>query len=773
MTFIGRLATPLPLGLVLIGTSALAPARQATSSFQNGDFEEGVLSAVPKGWFVPAPSLGAGYAARLTEDGPKSGKRCACLSYEGSVQPPEAFGNLMQAIDATPFRGKRFVARSWVRTERKRSALESSSHAQLWVRVDRGGARMGFFDNMGDRPIDTLDWREFEISGEVAPDATAINFGIMLLGDGRAWIDGFQFEILSAEAGAIAPPRALEGRALENLVALARLIGYVRYFHPSDGSLAADWDQLAVAEIPRVEPMNDDESLARALGEVIHPIAPTVMVFASAKEPATSASVALPADSSSLAVVALEHHGVSFGTPNPIYHRKVLREAAPEGKIPPGFSDPRAPFAANLGGGVSCLVPLSVFADDQGTLPRIAPPDSPSPRHVATGNDRSTRLAAVMLSWNVFQHFYPYFDVVQADWPGALRRALTRAATDRDEGAFLDTLRCLVAELKDGHGGVQHPSDSSTFIAPVGWDWIEGKLVITRVLPSAIGVERIVPGDVIERIDGRPALDVIRDHEERVSGATSQFRRFVAVRRLALGEKRSSIALDVRRGSGEPYSVTLKRTIAATDSSLKANRPTNLSEIRDGIRYVNLDQVTEAEFQRAIPDLEKARGVIFDLRGYPSRIGPVFLQHLTDAPIQSARWMVPIVRLPDREQWAFDESGRWTLPPAAPRLKGKVAFVTDARAISYAETCLAIVEAYKLGAIVGGPTAGTNGNVNPFAVPGNYAISWTGMKVLKHDGSPHHGVGIRPTVPVEPTIRGVAEGRDELLEAAIEIVSRD
>jgi hypothetical protein len=44
------------------------------------------------------------------------------------------------------------------------------------------------------------------------------------------------------------------------------------------------------------------------------------------------------------------------------------------------------------------------------------------------------------------------------------------------------------------------------------------------------------------------------------------------------------------------------------------------------------------------------------------------------------------------------------------------------------------------------------------------------MKVLKHDGSRHHGVGIQPTVPVSRTIKRVAEGRDEVLERAIEIV---
>ncbi|HYH06181.1 MAG TPA: S41 family peptidase, partial [Thermoanaerobaculia bacterium] len=94
------------------------------------------------------------------------------------------------------------------------------------------------------------------------------------------------------------------------------------------------------------------------------------------------------------------------------------------------------------------------------------------------------------------------------------------------------------------------------------------------------------------------------------------------------------------------------------------------------------------------------------------------------------------------------------------------------RAISYAETWMGIVEAYKLGTIVGEPTAGTNGNINVVHLPGDYRVVFTGMKVLKHDGSRHHGVGIVPTVPVTPTIDGIRAGRDEQLEKALEVLAR-
>jgi len=82
-----------------------------------------------------------------------------------------------------------------------------------------------------------------------------------------------------------------------------------------------------------------------------------------------------------------------------------------------------------------------------------------------------------------------------------------------------------------------------------------------------------------------------------------------------------------------------------------------------------------------------------------------------------------------------------------------------------------IIEHYKLADMVGGPTAGCNGNANFIPLIGGYQIMFTGMKVLKHDGSQHHLLGIKPTYPVTRTIKAVLDGRDECLDKAIEVLA--
>jgi C-terminal processing protease CtpA/Prc len=102
-----------------------------------------------------------------------------------------------------------------------------------------------------------------------------------------------------------------------------------------------------------------------------------------------------------------------------------------------------------------------------------------------------------------------------------------------------------------------------------------------------------------------------------------------------------------------------------------------------------------------------------------------------------------------------------------PYFHARRAFLTSGWDIIYAETILGMVEHYKLAQIVGEATAGTNGVINPFRVPGGFEITWTGMRVRKHDGSPLFGVGIPPTIPVSLSRAGIAAGRDEALEQAV------
>ena len=736
--------------------------RTGLASIENLDFEQGNRGDVPPGWFVPT----AGYAAELVGDNVAQGSQCARL-FSRSDGEKHPFGNLMRSIDAAPYRAKRVRFRAAVRVNPARE----QDRAQMWMRVDRPDGEMGFFDNMGDRPTQNRSWDYYEIVGDVADDAERICIGLILLESGEVWLDDVSFEILGdVEQPVCEAPRPLEGRGLENLIALTRLLGYVRYFHPSDEAAWADWEQVAIVGVQAAEPAETPDELARVLEDIFRPLGPTIHVFPTGETPPVSADVASPPDRSGLKVTAWWHFGCGTGSPNSVYRSERRRyETEPGAHGAADRPDPAKPLMADLGGGVSCMVPLAVYVDADGTIPNVAASDEDGtnkPSEQQPGNDRATRLAAVALCWNVMQHFYPYFDVVDTDWPAALTRALTSAATDADERAFHTTLRHMIAALHDGHGHALHYSDDKAWTLPLLWDWIEGRLVITYV---SDGVVDLKPGDVVVTVDGKPAEQALTEVESLISAATPQWRRHRGLQRLAAGRQDEMITLEVKRADDEFQTVTATRT--TTEEQLSLPRPPMVDELRPGIFYVDIDRISDAGFKEALPRLEQAKGIIFDFRGYPRNIQPLsWIPHIIKERVRSPQWHTPVVTRPDRQGWQYVRFGEWNIAPQAPYLEARKVFLIDGGAISYAESCLGIIEHYKLGELVGEPTAGTNGNVNRFELPGGYRIIWTGMKVLKQDDSRHHGVGILPTVPVSQTIQGVARGCDEQLDQAVKML---
>jgi C-terminal processing protease CtpA/Prc len=145
------------------------------------------------------------------------------------------------------------------------------------------------------------------------------------------------------------------------------------------------------------------------------------------------------------------------------------------------------------------------------------------------------------------------------------------------------------------------------------------------------------------------------------------------------------------------------------------------------------------------------------------------LPHMIKEPVWSEHFFIPINIYPDREKTSWQAS-RWTIEPKLPFIKTKFAILTSPSDQSSYETALGFVNYYKLGNLVGDSTAGCNGNVNYLPLIGKYSIRWSGMKVLKHDGSQHHLIGFYPDFPVVRTKEAVLQGKDEYLDKAKEIL---
>jgi hypothetical protein len=766
------------LACLALAALPLAPqrlqAQAATAAIEvpNAGFEQGAPGEVPPGWqgTIRAAPATAGapaspFHALIDVANPRRGRASLRLESTGAVAPDQ-FGTITANVDAHPYRGRRIRLTGAVRTD-----VAAGVPVGLWLRVDRAGPLPGFFDNMMDRPIHEAAWRDYAIEGDVAADAERIYFGMLLAGAGKAWLDDVRLEDLgpargngvgnwgpgrvrAAPVAGDVPPRPVAARGLLNLHAFARAYGLVRFFHPSDEAAHADWNALALLGVEQVEGARNPAELAAALNRIFRPVAPGFEAAAGTRPPARTVP---PRPAGAASAVRWEHVGMG-NDPGHIYHSE--RIAAP------GIA-PEDVLAEALPGGVAVRMPMVVWRDAAGaTLPRAAAalPASAKPAgYIPAGFDRTTRLAAAIAAWSMYQHFYPYFDVVRVDWNAELDRSLRAAATDADDLAFSTTLRRLVAALHDGHGSAPYWQPPRGAL-PLAWDWVEGRLAITNVGPGAEGVAR---GDVVTAIDGVPAGQALAARMALNSGS-EQWTRVRGLGELLAGPPDQNAALTVTGADSRSRVVRLAYREAAAEARVREVRPEPIAELAHGILYVDLDRLTEEQYRARLTDIAHARGLIFDLRGYP-RMPPEFLTHLSDRPARSAIFAAPTYLRPDRQGATFGD-GSWNLAPQAPRFTSNFVFVTNGGAISYAESVLGVVANNHLGDILGEPSAGANGNNTLFPLPGGYAVTWTGMRVTNRDGSQHHLVGVRPTIPVHRTLAGVHAGRDELLDRALATV---
>jgi C-terminal processing protease CtpA/Prc len=594
----------------------------------------------------------------------------------------------------------------------KAAVKVSKGMGQLWLRVDRTGKKAGFFDDMDEKPIQSNQWNYYEISGPVAKDAEKIYYGCLLRETGQLWVDDFQ---LYTKA---------EGEENQNQW-VPITIKNPGFEEDREGSAPGGW----IAQSDRYG-------------------------FTVTAKTAVKGS-----------------RSVTIKSSAPPLCQPLFAEIPRVGET----------IAKELGCGLSCVMPIALYGTETQTFPRSPEkelkrletavkqelPEEKDPKR----DLRCERLAGIVITWNVLQHFYPYFHDVKTDWNTALTAALESASKNESQLDFLETLKKMTAHLKDGQAGAYLPGNTSRmYLPPINWDWIQGQLVITDVYDK--NLEDLHVGDVVVAVNEVKAGEALEIKERSISAATKGWLRFRALEELLRGSEKSKIPLKIKRDRPNVfYNETISRSAFSPKYYGYVEKQKKQSgEIEKGIYYLNLDLTPMPEINRLMPELQKAGSIICDLRGAPKG-SHLLIGHLVKEKITSQEMWVPQVIYPDYEKVTYKKM-KWQVEPLEPVLTAKMIFIADSRTIDYAEAILSFIQQYKLGTIVGQPTAGTTGSTNSFYLFGKYLVRWTGMKVVKYDGSPHHGIGIIPNIPVERTLKGVKEGRDQLLEKAIELAKQ-
>ena len=390
------------------------------------------------------------------------------------------------------------------------------------------------------------------------------------------------------------------------------------------------------------------------------------------------------------------------------------------------------------------------------------------------------RLLALFRYWNVINYFFPYKHLIGDSWQTVLPRYIPKFEANKDAVDYQFTVRELVTEMRDSHGGVRNANASSEklgmFLPAVTTGYLESKSVVTRVLDDKLPIK---VGEVILAIDGEP-VEKKREFLSRYTAAsTPQWLMRGVHFRLLLGPKDSVVKLKVQGTGGEVRDVELPRSLTIMDpkwAGLMERSTPVIQVLPSGYGYADLDRLQAGEVDKMFETIKDTPAVIFDMRGYPNGTAWSIAPRLTEKKdVVAAQFSRPILEATSLTNSELADSANYSFAQRIPErqgdvYKGKVVVLINEDAISQAEHTCMFFEAATDVTFIGTPTAGANGDVTNMVLPGNLTVSFSGHDVRHADGRQLQRLGIQPTIRVERTIRGMVEGRDEILDAAVKFL---
>jgi C-terminal processing protease CtpA/Prc len=385
---------------------------------------------------------------------------------------------------------------------------------------------------------------------------------------------------------------------------------------------------------------------------------------------------------------------------------------------------------------------------------------------------KELRVLAAIRFWTVIHYFFPYSHLMGDDWDGVLEEFLPRFEAASDARQYAQAVAELAARTHDSHVNVRAKALSEFFgtaSPPVSLREIEGEPVVTGLAPDgSVTASGIEVGDLIRKVDGEPVHDRMKRLGRYLTASTPQAHTYMVMNRLLLaGAPGSSVTLSVHDRDGRNRERKLTRM---PRREIPAREGEVVRILEGNIGYADLSRLTVAEVDAMFEQFQETKAIIFDMRGYPKGTAWVIAPRInTNGAKHAADFRRPIVGPLSEGSFHFlqpipDRGGK-------PLYRGRTVMLIDERTISQAEHTGLFFEAANGTTFVGSPTMGANGDVTTLTLPGDLVVSFSGHDVRHVDGRQLQRVGLVPHIEVRPRIKGIRDGRDEVLERARNLLS--
>lgn len=387
--------------------------------------------------------------------------------------------------------------------------------------------------------------------------------------------------------------------------------------------------------------------------------------------------------------------------------------------------------------------------------------------YTVTNTTEDQRVLGLFRYWNIINYFYPYKNLLDKNWDNVLKEMIPKIISCKDEFSYHYAILELATNLNDAHASFSYSSIMTNnifgnYYLPIMLKYLNGNTII---LKAGTNVSGLKPGDIIKKINGE-TIEVLRNklrpiacgsnHCSIESSINSDLINFI---------ENKPVTLEIENEKGVSQVSLPLVTSSAYWNSFTYGPPWSV-KWKDGKKFgiINLEVLEDSQIPTVFSELWDCDALIFDIRSYPNVTIQYFLNYLYSNPIIIARFTEPDVTYPGTFVWSSEMQGTGDF---SKNYNKRIYILFNEDAQSASEYDIMALEQHPKAVKVGSQTAGADGNVSYMYLPGRIVTWFTGLGTFYPDYRPTQRIGIVPDVNVLPTIQGIRDGKDEVLEAAI------
>ncbi|KPE49611.1 S41 family peptidase [Chryseobacterium indologenes] len=717
------------LTLLLFFTSYQSQTKIDNLNFENNE------NNLPKSWSV----IDAPKSSVSIDDKEKYEGKYSVLA-QASEKP--GMVGLMRILPEN-YAGKKITISGYIKTEDV-----ADGFAGFWMRID---PKIGF-DNMQKKEIKgTTPWTRYETTLDLSPENTKkIFIGTLLTGKGKAWfddikitIDGkdiqdaavFQKKLFNADLdkefdnGSKISSIDVSKKNLYNLKNLGLIWGYLKYYHPNVAEGKYNWDYELFRILPKISGASAQQR-DKVLTEWIKGLG----AFQTEKIPVNSKNVKISPD-----LNWITGSGFSKELSDLLLKLKDAKR-------------PKVNYYLDFFDGIG----NPDFEHEKPYENNLYP-------------DAGFRLLSLYKYWNIIQYCFPYKNLIQEDWKGVLTEFIPKFTKAGNETEYTLSALEIIARIHDTHANVWGNNKAlekyfGARYSPVKLVFAENKAVVNGFYNDQLGAETgLQTGDVITEVNGKPVDQIIKDLL-KLTPASNYPTQLRDIAKKLLKSNAETVTVKISR-NGKSENKTIK-TYEFKDLDPKKERREFFKLLDDETGYFYMGSSDSKKLPEIYEQMKSTKGIVIDLRSYPPdfvvfSMGKLLKKNSTD-----------FVKF---TQTSNQMPGLFTFTPSldvdgngADYYKGKIAILINETTQSSAEYHTMAFRTAPTAKVFGSTTAGADGNVSRILLPGNISTMISGIGIYYPDGKETQRIGIVPDVEIKPTVEGIRNNKDEVLDKALE-----